>query len=109
MEVVRVFLHGQDNPDDYLPFIEQMEHNFNFVIEFLPLDVQVCNIAAQEKQDTAAVGSIFSQAPTILKDSPDMFFLMHCDIISSFPLADMIRFHMKHEKAMCTVMTSPLK
>jgi hypothetical protein len=40
-----VFLHGQDNPEDYLPFIEQVEHNFTFIIEFLPLDMQVCNIA----------------------------------------------------------------
>lgn len=48
-------------------------------------------------------GGLLQFKEDLLKGNPQNIFLLHCDIVCSFPLVEMLEFHHKHGKE-CTIL-----
>ena len=79
-----VYLHGKYLVEDFLPFIDSVIHRFGFTIEYLQEEDQ----ASQQ----LGIPALYKHREMIMKGDPDFIFVMNCDICSSFPLYDMLKF-----------------
>jgi len=52
----------------------------------------------REESSLGTAGGIWRYRDAIRSGSPEVLFILHCDIASSFPLNDMLAFHRKHGK-----------
>ena len=83
-KVKHVYLHGKYLVEDFLPFIDSVIHRFGFTIEYLQEEDQ----ASQQ----LGIPALYKHREMIMKGDPDFIFVMNCDICSSFPLYDMLKF-----------------
>jgi len=60
------------------------------------LNVNIRYIQEQTRMGTA--GGLYMHRAEILKDNPDYFFVLHCDICCTFPLLEILETHQKHGK-----------
>ena len=82
--VKHVFIHGKYLMEDFLPFIDSVISKFGFTIEYL------------QEEDHAnqhlGIPALVKHKEKIMRDQPQFIFVMNCDICSSFPLYDMLKF-----------------
>jgi len=57
----------------------------------------------KESHRWGTAGGLNGFRKEILEGNPEGFFVIHCDIVSSFPLAEILGFHKQHGKE-CTIM-----
>ena len=95
--VKHVFLHGKYLMEDFLPFIDSVISKFGFTIEYLHEE----NQASQN----LGIPALYKHKNKIMQGNPQFIFVMNCDICSSFPLYDMLKFQ-DRTQALLTVMTT---
>ncbi|KAI8992147.1 nucleotide-diphospho-sugar transferase [Mycotypha africana] len=61
----------------------------------------------REYQAMGTAGGIYHFRDEILHGNPQQFFVMHVDIACSFPLNEMVAFHMKH-RGLCTMLSKKI-
>ena len=93
--VQHVFLHGRHAPDDFLTFLDSVQCEFEFTIEYL-----------WEREECAQnFTALFRHKEIVFKDQPNYLLIMDCDICSCFPLTEMFRFQAQ-KRALLTIMTT---
>lgn len=58
----------------------------------------------QESQEAGTAGALYQYRDKIFEEGVANYFVMNCDICSSFPLEKLLAFHKAHGK-MCTIMS----
>lgn len=56
-----------------------------------------------KEESTGTAGGLLHSEKDILEDDPSHFFVLHCDITSSFPLQELLEFH-KKAHSVCTIL-----
>jgi len=92
-EVKNVFLVGNDNPRHFIPFIDNMLPRFKFNIECI------------EQDSNRGLTTIIKNKEIAMKDNPDFLFFMTTEICCSFPLYDMLKYHVQNNN-MITVLST---
>eukprot|EP01119_Soliformovum_irregulare_P005372 TRINITY_DN1713_c0_g1_i1.p1 TRINITY_DN1713_c0_g1~~TRINITY_DN1713_c0_g1_i1.p1 ORF type:complete len:420 (+),score=130.08 TRINITY_DN1713_c0_g1_i1:24-1262(+) len=90
-----VFLMGFYNEQDpkWKEFISEQEKTLKVPIKFL-----------REESRLGTAGGLKKFQSEILSGQPDFLVLMHCDVVCTFPLTEMISFHKTHGRT-CTILS----
>eukprot|EP00124_Ichthyophonus_hoferi_P002912 Ihof_evm8s222 gene=Ihof_evmTU8s222 len=81
-ELTEVLLIGFYEEVEIIPFVTHMREKVPFSIRYL-----------REYQSLGTAGGLYHFRDQIIMGNPDLFFVMHGDICSSFPLDDMLAYH----------------
>lgn len=57
----------------------------------------------REYQSLGTGGGLYHFRDQIMRGGTDAFFVIHADVVSSFPLTDIVAFHTQHQ-GKCTIM-----
>jgi mannose-1-phosphate guanylyltransferase len=87
-----IFLIGFYEESKLKQFIQKTEEQFSLKIRYL-----------QENGKLGTAGGLRKFRDVILAGNPTYFFVLHCDVICSFPLIDILEFHKRHGKE-CTIL-----
>jgi len=79
-------------------FIEKMIHKYNIKISYL-----------NEKARSGTAGGLLVFKDRIREGDPKNIFILHSDVVCSFPLAEILEFHNKHGKFATVMGTSVSK
>jgi mannose-1-phosphate guanylyltransferase len=90
-QLTKFFITIGDHPQ-WKEFIHQQQKELNINIRFV-----------NESGSWGTAGGLLHAEKEIMEDEPSHFFVLHCDITSSFPLQELLDFH-KSLGSACTVL-----
>ncbi|GLD97613.1 hypothetical protein PINS_up006303 [Pythium insidiosum] len=90
--LIEIIMIGSYDEGVFTRFFDTMCKRYNVQIRYL-----------REDKPLGTAGGIRYFKDEILQGNPSSIFVLHCDICSSFPLNEMMHFHMRHG-GKCTVL-----
>eukprot|EP01099_Mayorella_cantabrigiensis_P000141 TRINITY_DN1061_c0_g1_i2.p1 TRINITY_DN1061_c0_g1~~TRINITY_DN1061_c0_g1_i2.p1 ORF type:complete len:423 (-),score=89.10 TRINITY_DN1061_c0_g1_i2:39-1307(-) len=82
-----IILLGFFEPESFSEFITTTSQELNVNIRYL-----------KENKVMGTAGGLYKFKAQILENSPEQIFVLHSDILCSFPLKEILEFHRKHGK-----------
>ncbi|KYQ92139.1 mannose-1-phosphate guanylyltransferase [Tieghemostelium lacteum] len=87
-----ILLLGFFQENQLSSFIESATKQFKIPIKYI-----------NEVKMLGTAGGLYHYRETILQNQPENIFVLHSDICCSFPLGDLLRFHLENQR-ICTIM-----
>jgi mannose-1-phosphate guanylyltransferase len=91
-----IILLGFFDEELFAGFMETVSETLNIPVRYL-----------REETACGTAGGLYRYRDVIMQGSPDAVFVMHCDVGCTFPLQDMLAFHLSSKKD-CTVLGKEL-
>ncbi|DBA01005.1 TPA: hypothetical protein N0F65_006266 [Lagenidium giganteum] len=90
--LIEIIMIGSYDEGLFTRFFDSMARRFNVAIRYL-----------KEDKPLGTAGGIRCFRHEILQNDPASLFVLHCDVCCSFPLNEMMHFHLRHP-GQCTVL-----
>jgi mannose-1-phosphate guanylyltransferase len=87
-----LFFSEEDNAQ-WKEFVQEQQQKLGLSIKFL-----------KEETVLGTGGGLLNFEKEIMQGNPSHIFVLHCDILSTFPLQEILSVHMSHANASCTIL-----